>query len=176
MADVAREAKMSRQTLYSAFGNRQGLAKAYALQLAETFASSVRTQIEAYPRDIATGLSEGIQEFLNQSGHDPLILALLSGETKPDLLALISTEAEPIIERATDVLIPAFTSSWLRIEPNVARWTAEVIARVGISFISSPPSDLSGIAEGLATIIAPGLEQANVIEQAKASDRSTLNS
>lgn len=169
MADVAREAKMSRQTLYSAFGNRQGLAKAYALQLAETFASAVRTQIEAYPGDIATGLSEGIQAFLSQSGHDPLIIALLSGETKPDLLALISTEAEPLIARATQVLKPAFTSSWMHIEDNVARWTAEVIARVGISFVSSPPKDLSGIAEGLATIIAPGLEAASVIDQSAAS-------
>lgn len=168
MADVAREAKMSRQTLYSAFGNRQGLAQAYALQLAETFAGSVRTKIEEHPGDIVTGLTAGIGAFLDESVHDPLVNALLADGDKPDLLALMSTEAGPLIERATQVLYPAFAESWLRIEPNVARWTAEIVARVGISFVSSPPKDLTGIAEGLATIIAPGLEQANVIERSGA--------
>ncbi len=170
MADVAREAKMSRQTLYSAFGNRQGLAKAYSLQLAETFAGAMRKEIEEHPGDIVTGLSEGIQAFLNASAHDPLVMTLLSDTSKPDLLAIMSTEAGPLIERATQVLKPAFDDSWLHLDENVARWTAEIVARVGISFVSSPPSDVNGIVEGLATIIAPGLEQANVI------DRSAMGS
>lgn len=161
MADVARAAQMSRQTLYSAFGSRKGLAEAYALQLAETFAGAVCESIKRNPGDIATGLSQGMREFLDNSGSDPLINALLTGESKPDLLALITTEAEPIIQRATEVLEPAFADSWLTIDHQTSRIVAEVVARVGISFISQPPADFGSITNGLARVLAPGLEQAN---------------
>lgn len=161
MADVARAAKMSRQTLYSAFGNRQGLAQAYALQLAETFAGAVADSIRRHPHDIATGLSAGMREFLDSSGADPLVMSLVTGGTKPDLLALVTTEAKPIIQRATDVLTPAFSSSWLTIDNDTASIVAEVVARVGISFITQPPADFDVITNGLAAVLAPGLEQAS---------------
>ena len=47
MSDVAKAAGLSRQTLYSTFGNRQGLAQAYALQLSETFAGRSATRSSA---------------------------------------------------------------------------------------------------------------------------------
>lgn len=161
MADVAKAAQMSRQTLYSAFGSRKGLAEAYALQLAEAYAGAVCESIKRNPGDIAAGLSVGMSEFLANSGSDPLINALLTGESKPDLLALITTEAEPIIRRATEMLEPAFADSWLNIDHQTSRIVAEVVARVGISFISQPPADYEAITNGLARVLAPGLEQAN---------------
>lgn len=60
MSDVAKAAGLSRQTLYSTFGNRQGLAQAYALQLSETFAGEIRDSIIRHPGQIETALREGI--------------------------------------------------------------------------------------------------------------------
>ena len=121
MSDVAKAAGLSRQTLYSTFGNRQGLAQAYALQLAERFAGEIRDSINRNPGEIETALHEGINGFLLASSRDPLIRALLTGEIKPDLLRLITTEAGPLIERATEVLTPALSASWMQIAPEQAR-------------------------------------------------------
>ncbi len=157
MTDVARAAGVSRQTLYSTFGNRQGLAQAYALQLAEKFAGAIRDAIERHPGDIDTALTEGIDGFLEASSRDPLIRALLTGEMKPDLLRLITTEAGPLIERATEVLTPALADSWMNLEERPARLAATIIARIGISFISLPPEDPHVLAAGLTEVIGPYL-------------------
>lgn len=158
MSDVAKAAGLSRQTLYSTFGNRQGLAQAYALQLAETFAGEIRDSINRNPGQIDTALREGINGFLLSSRRDPLILALLTGDIKPDLLRLITTEAGPLIERATEVLTPALSDSWMHIERAQARLAASIIARIGISFISLPPENPDELATGLTAVIAPYLQ------------------
>lgn len=159
MSDVAKAAGLSRQTLYSTFGNRQGLAQAYALQLSETFAGEIRDSIIRHPGQIETALNEGINGFLVSSRNDPLVRALLTGDIKPDLLRLITTEAGPLIERATEVLTPALSDSWMRIEEAQARLAASIIARIGISFISLPPNDPDQLASGLTEVIAPYLQK-----------------
>lgn len=159
MSDVAKAAGLSRQTLYSTFGNRQGLAQAYALQLSETFAGEIRDSIIRHPGQIDTALNEGINGFLLSSRNDPLVRALLTGDIKPDLLRLITTEAGPLIERATEVLTPALSDSWMRIEEAQARLAASIIARIGISFISLPPNDPDQLASGLTEVIAPYLQK-----------------
>lgn len=164
MSDVAKAAGLSRQTLYSTFGNRQGLAQAYALQLAERFAGEIRDSINRNPGEIETALHEGINGFLLASSRDPLIRALLTGEIKPDLLRLITTEAGPLIERATEVLTPALSESWMRLEERHARLAAAIIARIGISFVSLPPEDPEVLAAGLTEVIGPYLKEVVRIE------------
>lgn len=159
MSDVARAAGLSRQTLYSAFGNRQGLAQAYSLQLSEKFAGAIRDSILAHPGDIDAALREGINGFLDASRRDPLIRALVTGDIKPDLLRLITTEAGPLIERATEVLTPALSDSWMGLAPQQARLAAAIIARIGISFISLPPDDPDELAVGLTEVIGPYLKE-----------------
>ena len=104
-------------------------------------------------------LREGINGFLLSSQRDPLIRALLTGDIKPELLRLITTEAGPLIERATEVLTPALAESWMRIEESQARLAASIIARIGISFISLPPEDPDQLASGLTEVIAPYLQK-----------------
>ena len=164
MSDVASAAGLSRQTLYSAFGNRQGLAQAYALQLSETFAGAIRDSITAHPGDIDTALREGINGFLEASSRDPLVRALVTGDIKPDLLRLITTEAGPLIERATEVLTPALADSWMHLHERHARLAAGIIARVGISFVSLPPEDPEDLASGLTEVVTPYLKEVMRVE------------
>ena len=159
MSDVAKAAGLSRQTLYSTFGNRQGLAQAYALQLSERYAGEIRDSINRNPGQVETALHEGINGLLLASSRDPLIRALLTGDIKPDLLRLITTEAGPLIERATEVLTPALSESWMQIAPDQARLAASIIARIGISFISLPPEDPDELASGLTEVVAPYLQK-----------------
>ena len=157
MSDVARAAGLSRQTLYSAFGTRQGLAQAYALQLSEVYAGEIRDAITRNPGNIDAALHEGIDRFLNAAGSDPLIRSLVRGDIKPELLRIITTEAGPLIERATAVLTPALANSWMNLEPRHARLAASIIARIGISFVSLPPENPEELANGLTEVVAPYL-------------------
>lgn len=164
MSDVARAAGLSRQTLYSAFGNRQGLAQAYALQLAESYSGAIRDSILAHPGDIDAAFREGINGFIEASSRDPLVRALATGDIKPDLLQLITTEAGPLIERATEVLTPALSDSWMRLTERHARLAATIIARVGISFVSLPPAEPALLASELTEVIGPFLREVARVE------------
>ncbi|MFD2395096.1 hypothetical protein ACFSSF_16670 [Dietzia aerolata] len=71
----------------------------------------------------------------------------------------MTTEAGPLIERATEVLTPALSESWMQIAPDQARLAASIIARIGISFISLPPEDPDELASGLTEVVAPYLQK-----------------
>src|SRR5579884_1769436 len=47
LADVARAAGISRQTIYNEFGSRQGLAYGYALRLADRLVDTIHEALDA---------------------------------------------------------------------------------------------------------------------------------
>ncbi len=95
MSDVARAAGISRQTLYKEFSSRQGLAQGYALRLVDEFVDAVADSVYAHVGDARAALVDGFTFFFEASAADPLVQSLLSGEAKPDLLRLITTDAAP---------------------------------------------------------------------------------
>ena len=96
LSDVARTAGISRQTIYNEFGSPAGLAQAYAMRLADRLVGAVAgpsTPTSA----TSTPLSWGFRPSSPTRRPDPLVISLLSGEAKPDLLQLITTDSGPII-------------------------------------------------------------------------------
>ena len=59
LADVARTAGVSRQTIYNEFGSRQGLAQGYALRLADRLVDDVSRAIDAHVGEIHAHSSTG---------------------------------------------------------------------------------------------------------------------
>ena len=108
LADVARAAGVSRQTIYNEFGSRHGLAQAYALRLADRLVDEIDGAINAHVDDIHGAFLAGFRGFFAASAADPLVISLLSGEAKPDLLQLITTDSGPIITRCSERLRAAF--------------------------------------------------------------------
>ena len=99
LSDVAKAAGISRQTIYNEFGSRQGLAQGYALRLADRLVDAVDGAIQGNVGDIYAAFQEGFRAFFTESASDPLVISLLTGGTKPDLLQLITTDSGPIISR-----------------------------------------------------------------------------
>ena len=97
LSDVARAAGISRQTIYNEFGSRQGLAQGYAMRLADRLVDAVEDAINGNVGDIYAAFLEGFRDFFTESAADPLVISLLTGGTKPDLLQLITTDSGPII-------------------------------------------------------------------------------
>ncbi|MGZ8176683.1 TetR family transcriptional regulator [Williamsia sp. SKLECPSW1] len=155
MTDIAAAAGVSRQTVYNEFGSRQGLATAYALRLTDEFCTAVDAAVEGNVGRIRDALREGYRTFFALAAADPLVQSLSSGEAKPDLLRLITTDAGPLILYATETLATTLHRSWIGAPYDEARRVSSSIGRMGLSYIAMPPEDDSDVAEHLAQLFEP---------------------
>jgi AcrR family transcriptional regulator len=167
LSDVARAAGISRQTIYNEFGSRQGLAQGYALRLADRLVDTVHAALDANVGDIHESLLQGFRRFFADSAADPLVISLLTGVAKPDLLQLITTDSAPIITRASQRLVSAFNQTWVAISDEDAGVISRAIVRLCLSYVSMPPeSDLADgadVAADLARLMTPFVERHGLI-------------
>lgn len=165
LADVAKAAGISRQTIYNEFGSRQGLAQGYALRLADRLVDEVDEAIANNVGDIHAAFLAGFRKFFTESAADPLVISLLTGSAKPDLLQLITTDSAPIITRASQRLTESFQSSWVRASEEDAGVLARAIVRLAMSYVSMPPEVDHDVAHDLARLMTPFAERYGVIEE-----------
>lgn len=165
LSAVAQAAGISRQTIYNEFGSRQGLAQGYALRLADRLVDAVDDSIQGNVGDIYAAFLEGFRSFFTESAADPLVISLLTGTTKPDLLQLITTDSAPIITRCSERLTSTFMDSWVRASEEDAGVLARAIVRLCMSYVSMPPEADHDVARDLARLMSPFAERYGVIEQ-----------
>ena len=165
LSDVAKAAGISRQTIYNEFGSRQGLAQGYALRLADRLVDQIEGAIVGNIGDVYAAFLQGFRDFFAESAADPLVISLLTGTTKPDLLQLITTDSGPIITRASQRLTETFMHSWVRASEEDAGVLARAIVRLAMSYVSMPPEANHDVARDLARLMTPFAERYGVIEQ-----------
>jgi AcrR family transcriptional regulator len=165
LSDVAKAAGISRQTIYNEFGSRQGLAQGYALRLADRLVDQIEGAIGGNVGDIYAAFLQGFRDFFAESAADPLVISLLTGTTKPDLLQLITTDSAPIITRCSERLTETFMHSWVRTSEEDAGVLARAIVRLAMSYVSMPPEANHDVARDLARLMTPFAERYGVIEQ-----------
>jgi AcrR family transcriptional regulator len=163
LSDVARAAGISRQTIYNEFGSRQGLAQGYALRLADRLVDAVHAAIDANVGDSYEAFLQAFRSFFSESAADPLVISLLSGVAKPDLLQIITTDSAPIITRASARLTSAFTQSWVATSDEDAGVLARAIVRLCLSYVPMPPEADHDVAADLARLMAPFVEHHGVV-------------
>lgn len=159
LSDVARTAGVSRQTIYNEFGSRQGLAQAYALRLATRLVDDVSRAIDAHVGDLHEAFLDGFRSFFTASAADPLVVSLLSGEAKPDLLQIITTGSGPIIAECSARLTAAITDSWVQADEVDAGVLARAIVRLAMSYVSMPPEADHDVPADLAGLMTPFAER-----------------
>ncbi len=164
LADVAKAAGVSRQTIYNEFGSRHGLAQGYAVRLADRLAGAVGAAIDDNVGDIHAAFLHGFRSFFTQSAADPLVISLLTGAAKPDLLQIITTDSAPIITRASAKLTDSFIHSWVQASPEDAGVLARAIVRLAMSYVSMPPEADHDVAADLARLMTPFAERYGVID------------
>jgi AcrR family transcriptional regulator len=164
LSDVARTAGVSRQTIYNEFGSRQGLAQAYAMRLANRLVGAVSAAIQTNVGDVNAAFLQGFRTFFSESAVDPLVISLLSGEAKPDLLQLITTDSGPIITHCSARLTESFISSWVGTTEEDAGVLARAIVRLAMSYVSMPPEADHDVAADLARLMTPFAERYGVAD------------
>ena len=159
LTDVARTAGVSRQTIYNEFGSRQGLAQGYALRLADRLVDAVSGAIDGNEGDVYAAFLQGFRGFFTESAADPLVISLLSGAAKPDLLQIITTDSGPIITHCSVRLAQALTQSWVNPTASDAGVLARAIVRLAMSYVSMPPEADHDVAADLARLMTPFAER-----------------
>jgi AcrR family transcriptional regulator len=162
LSDVARAAGISRQTIYNEFGSRQGLAQGYALRLADRLVDGIYAAIDANVGNVHEAFLQGFRSFFAESAADPLVISLLTGVAKPDLLQIITTDSGPIINRASERLATALTQSWVATSDEDAGVLARAIVRLALSYVSMPPEADHDVAADLARLMTPFAERHGV--------------
>jgi AcrR family transcriptional regulator len=158
MAEVARRAGVSRQTLYNEFGDRTGIAQAYVLREAERFLSDVERAIASRPGDPRGAVAAAFEVFLTAASHHPIVHAIATGQGE-GLLALVTTGDSPVVELGTARITLALTDGWPHLAEADARAVAECVVRLGISYATLPTGPPRRTAESLARVLGPYLDE-----------------
>ncbi len=158
MTDVATAAGLSKQTLYNEFGSRRGLAQGYAIRLTDALVSVIEAALVQHENDALGALEQGFTAFFELSKSDPLVLSLHSGEPPEDLLRLITTDSDPIVDRAAQRLSETFQQCWVSASERQADIISRAVVRLALSYIPTPPARISQTANDVAQLVTPFID------------------
>ena len=92
------------------------------------------------------------------------MISLLTGEAKPDLLQLITTDSGPIITPLLRAAHRRSSTAGSRTSEEDAGVLARAIVRLAMSYVSMPPEADHDVAADLARLMTPFAERYGVID------------
>lgn len=160
MAEVARTAGVSRQTLYKEFGSREAFAQAFVLREADRFLGDVEQAVHANRDDPGTALTAALTVFLRAAADDPFVRTITSGVGADELLPLLTVQGEPLFVHATDRLTGVLLDGWPGVRERDARQLADIAVRLGVSYAASPSGPPERTAAAAGRVLEPFVRQA----------------
>jgi AcrR family transcriptional regulator len=157
MDDVAREAGLTRQTIYRYFSSKDELARALLMREEERLLEGVRAVFET-AQDLTQALATSMVFGVRFAHEHPVLDRLLQTDAETSL-PYVTTRAGATVDRARDVLAGLIRrKAWVR--PTLVEPVADLLVRAFISYTltpsSRPPED---VARDLATIASAALEK-----------------
>ncbi|SHG80542.1 transcriptional regulator, TetR family [Jatrophihabitans endophyticus] len=159
MADVAKAAGVSRQTLYNEFGSRPALVEAYVAREIETLVDAVGTAVRAHADDAHVALRNAFALFLELASDEPVVRIIVaeSGSAEDgELTRLLTGLGQRLAGERIAVLIPEV---WPQVGPVDARLVADSLVRMAISHALVPVDDPAVVASGVGRMLAPFVDQ-----------------
>lgn len=154
LEDVARRARVSRQTLYRHFGNRDSLLRATIVREEERLLALV-TDAAAVHIDLQAALTAVLATIFEWTAAHPLLGKLLVSEPEA-LLPLLASGDAPVISAARPAITAVLAD---RLAPGSdPELAADVLVRLMLSYAIDPPeADPTRLAERLAALLVRGL-------------------
>ncbi|GAC1437228.1 MAG: TetR family transcriptional regulator [Solirubrobacteraceae bacterium] len=156
MAEVARAAGVSRQTLYGAFGSRSEFAQALVLREGDRFLTAVEEALRS-GESAADALNAAVSVFMHAAIDDPFVRSVLAGAGGGPLLELVTVRGGPLVQGASERIAAALRARWRGLPAPEAQLFAECLVRLAISFASLPPEHQDPTAFG--AVLVPYLER-----------------
>ncbi|MGH9246959.1 MAG: TetR family transcriptional regulator [Acidimicrobiales bacterium] len=157
LGDVAREAGVSRQTVYRYFRSKDELIEAALLREEAAFAGAV-VEAAAPHADLRDALEAGIATSLRLAREHPLFDRLLRADPV-DLLPWLTTDRGPILRAARPVMEAEVAKRWPVGDTARVRAFADAVVRLLVSYAVNPPdTPVDEIAATLADVLVHGLD------------------
>ena len=162
MAKLGRRVGVSRQTVYNELGSKPQLADAIvAAELAE-FLAAVEEELSSTD-DRVLGIQRAVARVLMMAEENVLMKAVLSSVhgANSDLLPLLTTQAQPIIDTARDMIVARIRQEHPGdpIPDEELMVAVESVVRLVMSHITAPTITTPRAAEGIAWVAASLLEE-----------------
>jgi AcrR family transcriptional regulator len=161
MAKLADRVGVSRQTVYNEIGSKQQLAEAMVMHELEVFLRGVDGAFAANPDDLVAALHAATLEVLRTARSNPLLHAVLSAShgADSDLLPLLTTQAEPIIDAARGLVHGHLSAYDVPLTPDRVDALVDMVIRVLLSHVTTPGTSPEKTADDLAFIAAQVLRR-----------------
>jgi AcrR family transcriptional regulator len=159
MAEVARGAGVSRQTIYNEFGNRKGLAVAYVTRFVDGVLGLVAARVDEHPGNIDAAIETAMTEVFRLGMGDPVVLKIVGPNPHRDLMGIVTSEGTPILQQATDQLAAILCTSWAQLRREDAGPAAAVLVRLAFSHITMSLVGPEQAAREVTTVLSPYLAQ-----------------
>jgi AcrR family transcriptional regulator len=158
MAQVAKGAGVSRQTVYNELGNRAELARAYALWAADQLLDDVERSVAAHRDDLREALVSTFSTLLAIGHEHPLVRALEDEEGSAELAAaLVSGTRSLLVVVASDRLAEIIERAWPALPHDPVTSVSEVLVRLAVSHLLLPTATPEEAAAQVAEILDPFL-------------------
>jgi AcrR family transcriptional regulator len=172
MAEIAAAAGVSRQTLYKEFGSRDDFAQAFVLREAVRFVRAIESALDAHLRDPKAALTAAFGLFLSAAAEDPLIRAAIAGAG--EMLPFVTTQGQPLVERAAEQLRVAILARWPQAAEHDAALLSECLVRLAISYATLPVASAGMTASSITELLGPYIDRAlglEMLDSAEPADR-----
>ena len=153
MADVARAAGVSRQTLYYEFGSKDRLAEALALREAERYIDGADAAREGHDASPAEAVHASVEYTLREAAGNPLLKAVLTDDAG-GLLPYLTTRAEGLHAAAADRCAADLLERWPDLPPDDVRLVADAVTRLTVSHLVLPGGRPDQVAADVARLVA----------------------
>ena len=158
MGEVAERAGVSRQTVYNAFGGRDGLSQAYVIREADRFLVVVEEAVRANEQDPRAALGAAVDVFLSAAETHPLVRTIAASQDGDELLALVTVRGGPVLGGVTAGLARVITETWPGLPAPETHFLADALVRLAISYAALPSGTPRETAEGVADVLGPYID------------------
>ncbi|MFC8585532.1 TetR family transcriptional regulator [Streptomyces sp. NPDC057217] len=154
MTSIARAAGISRQTLYNEFGAKEAIGNALVQRELEGFLIGIERELDAHRGELEAAAAAGVGYTLQQTVDNPLIKSVLVAARggEDDLLAYLTTRAEPVFGTAMAMLDAYATEAWPDVDEESRGLAVETVVRLTVSHIVQPVASPSEAAARIARI------------------------
>lgn len=143
MGRVATLVGVSRQTVYNELGTKDGLAEALVVRETDRFLLLVAAELVEHGADIVGGITAATQVALEHGATNELIHAIVGaghGSGSSGLLPLLTTDPEPVLERAVRMLAGFADEVWtdVGLDREQRHDLADSVVRLVLSHLVQP--------------------------------------
>jgi AcrR family transcriptional regulator len=152
MADVARAAGVSRQTLYYEFGSKDALAEALAMREAERYMAGAEAAMQGHGGSPGEAVGAATAFTLTEAASNPLLKAVLTDDSG-GLLPFLTTRSEALLAAARERCVAYLSEHWPQLAPDRVLLVADAVNRLTLSHLVLPGGRPDQVAAEIACLV-----------------------